>query len=270
MRRSALTLLLLLCAACARTSSSSVVPRRGPPVTVVPPELALESGYSPWAISMPFGLAQDGSALVLRFLERAEASGARYLSNVQVVFVADDAGTSMECRTNLMPEGAIPPWKPLIRTAMAAGEYAPLKLVSRPVPDVVVSCQETWAVTMVPQAIRVSNAGGAHPGELTVGGNMVRRPEVRCGPVATLRPLTRYAFEDAVSYVPPRIERMGKHRPELKLQETEAECYPRDPASPGVNRIEAMAYGGAGPRAAFLDGPMTPMEAPRSAPQMDL
>ncbi|MCP3064443.1 hypothetical protein LXT21_37285 [Myxococcus sp. K38C18041901] len=268
MRRSALTLLLLLCAACARTSS--VVPRRGPPVTVVPPELALESGDSPWAISMPFGLAQDGSALVLRFLERAEASGARFLSNVQVVFVADDAGTSMECRTRLMPEGTIPPWKPLIRTAMAAGEYAPLKLVSRPVPDVVVSCQETWAVTMVPQAMRVSSMDRARPGELLIGGNMVRRPEVRCGPVATMRLLTRYAFEDAVNYVPPRIERMGEHRPELKLQETEAECYPRDPAAPGVNRIEAMAYGGAGPRAALLDGSMPLMEAPRSGPQMDL
>lgn len=260
MRRSALTLLLLLSAGCSR----SALVRQGPPVVVATPEQAKQSGFEPWAISMPFGHAQDGSALVLKFLERAEASGARYLSNVQVVFMANDAGTELECRTRLMPEGPLPPWKALVRTAMAAGEYAPLKVIERPVPYVMTVCQQVMVSQTVNQAVR----GGVHPSQ---GGNnalstqtfTVSSPETRCGTQTVTRILSRYAFEDAVNYVPPRIDRIGESRPELKLQETEAECQPRAPRAPRTNRIEALAYGGAGPRAAFLE---LPAPAPTAAP----
>ncbi|MFY2559497.1 hypothetical protein ACN469_17825 [Corallococcus terminator] len=265
MRRSALTLLLLFSAGCSR----STLVRQGPPVIVATPELAKQSGFEPWAISMPFGHAQDGSALVLRFLERAETSGARYISNVQVVFMANDAGTELECRTQLMPEGPLPPWKALVRTAMSAGKYAPLRLVARPVPDVMTVCQQVMVSQTMTQAIR----SGVHPSQggsnaLSSATFTVSRPETRCGTATVTRMLTRYAFEDAVNYVPPRIDRIAQSRTELKLQESEAECLPRDPRAPRTNRIEAVAYGGSGPRAAFLELPTpAPAEAPVEASQ---
>ncbi|NVJ24884.1 hypothetical protein HUW62_27025 [Myxococcus sp. AM011] len=264
MRRSSLTLLLLLSATgCSR----STLVRQGPPVIVATPELAKESGFAPWAISMPFGHAQDGSALVLKFLERAEASGARYISNVQVVFMANDAGTELECRTQLMPEGPLPPWKALVRTAMAAGEYAPLQLVSRPMPFVMTVCQQVMVNQTVTQAVRsgvIPSNGGSNA--LSSRTFTESRPETRCGTATVTRTLTRYAFEDAVNYMPPRIERIVESRPELNLQESVAECLPRDPRAPRTNRIEALAYGGSGPRAAFLELPaLAPVEAPVEA-----
>ena len=36
-----------------------------------------------------------------------------------------------------------------------------------------------------------------------------------------------------------------------RIEETGAECLPRNPAAPAINRIEAVAYGGAGPKAAL-------------------
>ncbi|NTX02341.1 hypothetical protein [Myxococcus sp. CA040A] len=268
MRRSSLTLLLLLSAACAR----SPLVRQGFPVIVATPALAQQSGFAPWAISMPFGHAQDGSTLVLRFLERAETSGARYVSNVQVVFMADDGGTELECRTHLMPEGPVPPWKTLVRTAMAAGEYAPLRVIRRPIPYTMTQCREHWVSTTVTEATRSGPSSARGAAVLMTTTSMTSRPEIRCEPVTATRILSRYAFEDAVDYVPPRIERLLESRPELKLLETEAECLPRDPLAPRTNRIEALAYGGSGPRAAFLDvPPVAPARAPKPAPtQVDL
>lgn len=271
MRRSTLTLLLLLSAGCAR----STLVRHGPPVIVATPELAKQSGFEPWAISMPFGHAQDGSALVLRFLERAETSGARYVSNVQVVFMANDAGTELECRTHLMPEGSVPPWKALVRTAMKAGEYAPLRLVLRPVPEMMTVCQQVVVSRTTVEAVRGGLLSPQGAFALSTQTYTTSSPETRCGSMPMTRILSRYAFEDAVNYLPPRIDRLEEARPELKLQETEAECMPRDPRAPRTNRIEALAYGGAGPRAAFLELPMpapapAPVEAPHPSTQVDL
>jgi hypothetical protein len=65
------------------------------------------------------------------------------------------------------------------------------------------------------------------------------------------RVVTRFAFEDAANYLPPNIQRIRDARPELKLEETDAECVPRNAQAPAVNRIEALAYGGSGPKAAM-------------------
>jgi hypothetical protein len=72
-----------------------------------------------------------------------------------------------------------------------------------------------------------------------------------CGYHPVTRMLTRYAFEDAINYMPPQLSRIREARPELRLEETDAECLPREPRAPAVNRIEALAYGGSGPKAAL-------------------
>lgn len=244
MRRSSLAVVLLLSAACAHGPSR----RNGPAVLLAPAELAQQTGLEPWAISMPFDKNQDGTELVLKFLDRAEASGARVLSDMQVVFATEENGQPLECRTRLVPEGTAKAVQRNMRTAAAGSTSPGLTLVKRDVIDVEYGCSETS--TLVAQRETYTHSSPSpHQDSRTF---VTSQPgALRCGYRNVRKLVTRFAFEDAVNYLPPKLQRIRDARPELKLEETDAECVPRDPRAPAVNRIEALAYGGAGPRAAM-------------------
>lgn len=243
MRRSAVTVVLLLSAACAHG------PRReGPGVLLAPAELARQTGLEPWAISMPFGKDQDGTELVLKFLDRAEASGARFVSDMQVVFVAEEDGQPLECRTRLVPEGTAKDVQKGMRTAEAGSKSPGLTLVKRSVVKPEYACTETTTLAVQTETY----TDPLRPSQQASRSAVRSQPGApRCGYRNVSRVVTRFAFEDAVNYLPPNIQRIRGARPELKLEETDAECVPRDPEAPAVNRIEALAYGGAGPKAAI-------------------
>lgn len=268
MCRLSVALLLLCVSACARTA----VTRSGLPVSVASADLAKTLGYTPWTLSMPFGESEDGSALVLRFLDQAEMSGARYVSDLQVVFMADDAGSEWECRSRLMPRGNLSTQRRQAPSVATADVPAPLQRISRVEVDTVVTCDELAgeAVHLRSGSNRLPNLPQPRVLSHRVSLGPVRSSGAHCHPVPVKRVVTRYAFEDAVGFAPLRAERLVAARPNLKLGEAEAECVPRDPLSPLGHRIEAMAYGGAGPRAAFL-GPEMPWRiAPRTPPITDL
>ncbi len=246
MRRSSLALLLLLSSACA----SGPARRSGPGVLLAPAELARQTGLEPWAISMPFPKDQDGTELVLKFMERAEASGAQFVSDVQVVFMAEEQGQPLECHTRLVPEGTKRDTQKGLRTAKADTRSA-LTLVSRPVTQMQLGC-----VSQQVQRMQTEAYTDAYPTAATTRSRARTQGHpfsevTQCGYHPVTRELTRYAFEDAVNYVPPQLTRVRELRPELRLEETTAECLPRAPSAPAVNRIEALAYGGSGPRAAL-------------------
>jgi hypothetical protein len=247
MRRSSIAVVLLLSAACAHG------PRReGPGVLLAPAELARQTGLEPWAISMPFGKNQDGTELVLKFLASAEASGARFVSDMQVVFVAEEDGQPLECRTRLVPKGTAKDAPRGIRTAKAESKSPGLKLVRRTIIQPEYACTET-STRVVQTETYTDPLRSSQQSSRSVAQSQPGAP--RCGYRNVSRLLTRFSFEDAVNYLPPSIQRIRDARPELKLEETDAECVPRDPQAPAVNRIEALAYGGAGPRAAMPAAP---------------
>lgn len=249
MRRSALTL-LLLSAACAHGPAT----RFGSGVLIAPAELARQTGLEPWAISMPFGKDQDGTELVLKFMERAEASGARFVSDVQVVFMAEAEGQPLECRTRLVPEGTARDAQRGLRTAETGTTSPALTWVQRPMSRPEFTCMDQAGARV---ATGTYQDVGGRPGRVpSRGQGPVQRggtlnSVTLCGYHPVTRMLTRYAFEDAINYMPPQVSRIREVRPELRLEETDAECLPREPRAPAVNRIEAMAYGGSGPKAAL-------------------
>lgn len=248
MRRSSLVSLLLLFTACAHGPSA----RSGPGVLIAPAELARQTGLEPWAISMPFGKDQDGTELVLKFMERAEASGARFVSDMQVVFMAEEDGQPLECRTRLVPEGTAKDIQKGMRTAEAGSQQPALTLVQRTVSRPEFTCADQ--VLVRPPAdgyVEIhTQRGTVARGQGQSAGSPFNRV-TRCGYQPVTRLLTRFAFEDAVNYVPPQLTRVREARPELRIEETDAECLPRDPSAPAGNRIEAVAYGGSGPKAAL-------------------
>jgi hypothetical protein len=76
-------------------------------VRVVAAEEALKTGLPGWTLSMPLGEEKDAS--VLAFLERAEAAGARYVTDLDVVYAAEAQGQPVECRTHIQPVVTVEP-----------------------------------------------------------------------------------------------------------------------------------------------------------------
>jgi len=74
-------------------------------VAVVTAHDAEKLKLSAWSLTMP--LQEDEDASVLKFLEQAKASGAKYLTNVDMVFAAESKGQPLECRTHFLPVVAV-------------------------------------------------------------------------------------------------------------------------------------------------------------------
>ncbi|MCP3100433.1 hypothetical protein LZ198_16305 [Myxococcus sp. K15C18031901] len=253
MWRSLVAVLLLFVSACAHGPGQG----SGPRVVVSSTELARQAGLKPWAISMPFGANEDGSDLLLKFLDRAEASGARFVTQLQVVFVTQEEGQSLECRSRLSPDG-IPPEARQARVRMASVTGKPLVALQRVVQsysESVVSCREV----VVPGAAVASSPRAYSKSDPSIASAYVsevrQRTAIQCLSTPVMRYRYRYGFEAAAGYTPLNARRLLAVRPDLSLAQSEAECVPRAPDAPRNNRLEAIAFGGAGPEAALLTVP---------------
>ncbi len=92
--------------ACTHTPVGYRVPgAEKPSVTVVTAHDAAKLELSAWSLTMPLQEKEDAS--VLKFLEQAEASGAKYLTNLDVVSTAESNGQLQECRTHFLPVVAV-------------------------------------------------------------------------------------------------------------------------------------------------------------------
>ncbi|WP_257461191.1 hypothetical protein [Archangium lipolyticum] len=92
--------------ACTHTPVGYRVPGEGEQrVVVVTERDAVKTGQPAWSLAMPLGEEEDAS--VLKLLAQAEASGAKYLSDVDVVYAAEDNGQRLECRTHYLPVVAV-------------------------------------------------------------------------------------------------------------------------------------------------------------------
>jgi len=94
-------------------------------VLVVKAEDAARSGLPEWSLAMPLGEKEDAS--VLEFLARAEASGARYVSDVDIVFAGEKNGQLLQCRTHITPIASLARgWRVGAMTARGAMRQVPV------------------------------------------------------------------------------------------------------------------------------------------------
>ncbi|AKQ65998.1 hypothetical protein A176_002910 [Myxococcus hansupus] len=243
MRHSLLAVSLSFFVGCAHNA------RRVDPVEFAPADLSQRASMEPWAISMPFEQNQDGTDLVLALLDRAEASGARYVSDLQVVFVTKQGEQALECSTPLVPESQVEP----VRAHFAEREKdpeAPLAVRPFTFSTVEFGCGAVASARLIRER---RTAPSGVPMETTR--DAIRSDPLRwstsCGYSRVMHDVDRYVFQADVNYVPPLTYRIQQARPELALVEDRAACVPATPFSPSVNRIEAVVYGGAGPKAAL-------------------
>ena len=90
---------LLIVAACGAPNPSFPAPSAVPTARIAPTELARTHATPSTHVALPFELDRtgvSGTALVLGFLERASAGGARYVSDVSIVLQVVHAGVPQE------------------------------------------------------------------------------------------------------------------------------------------------------------------------------
>ncbi|AKQ66107.1 hypothetical protein A176_003019 [Myxococcus hansupus] len=223
--------------------------RRVEPVELAPADLAQRAAMEAWSISMPFEQGQDGTELVLALLDRAEASGARYVSDVQVVFMTKQDGQPLECTTRLVPESEF------IETQEVPSEQevdpkAPTALKGFTFSALEFGCDAVASSRLIRQ--RRSLPSSVPPAQETqAAASRPSRSGNSCAYTRVEHALTRYAFQEDVGYVPPIPYLIQQARPAMALEEAHAVCVPASPHGPTNNRIEAVVHGGSGPRAAL-------------------
>ncbi len=181
-------------------------------VRVVASDQAEKSGLPEWSLSMPLGEEKDPS--VLAFLARAEAAGARYVTDLDVVYAAEEQGRLMECRTHIRPVVTLEPaW-----------------LVGGGVPPATLRVPQTRVYT-------------AYENHCRGKGNETSRNQCTQIPVAR----EGQAFAGMTRTIPviSRQQQLSWRR-QWRLQKSAPECTPRDEGeslADVVQRVEGRAYG---------------------------
>jgi hypothetical protein len=135
--------------ACAHGPEGYRPPTTRSDLLVVPMDEAERTRLPEWRLEVPLGEKQDDS--VLAFLAWAEAAGARYVSDVDVVFAARQGMQVLECRTHLEPvlayeQGARPEMRAVIDDQPRPGYSV------QPCPQG--ACEQLLPTSQQPQALR--------------------------------------------------------------------------------------------------------------------
>ncbi|WP_309893921.1 hypothetical protein [Archangium sp.] len=177
-------------------------------VAVVTAHDAAKLELPAWSLKMP--LQEEEDASVLKFLEQAEASGAKYLTDVDRVFAAESNGQPLECRTHFLPVVAVENQQP----------GAPRYYVRR----------------RVMEEVAMSYGPGCAPEQRSAGD----------GKNCTAVPVVRQSQPPAPLYVS-EVVRADDAAPvkRWRLLKTDPECTPLAAGAQATvaERIEARAYG---------------------------
>lgn len=278
-------LVLAVVASCTPRQQYAHQPAAGPerplrPVRarVVAPADAAASGLRAEPLVIPFGDGADGTALLDDFLARADAAGARLVTDLAIVLRADDGEHTLECRTEVVPETVT---RTEVRPGRTEAVLVPRR-VTRTVTEQEYRCQtvtRTKHVTRTESEYRceyvtkpVHKTRTVYRSEYDYGTRSSRSvprtesyteyerqrecryqpvtkrvteqvPERECRYEPVTRTVTRYEHQLEQQYQPPRMETIRRQR----LRELEPACAVVGPAGqpPGAgapNRLEGTLY----------------------------
>lgn len=210
-----------------------------PGVVVIAQQEATRHDLRPIQLVLPFSDGQDGTRLLVAYLDEARRRGASYVSDVAFFIVRDNGGLPVECRTGVYPEEEVvspmipgsfryvPVNRP-VRRMVTDWEYR-CHMVSRPVSKMLTTYRTSYdssarSTLSVPETHSVTS--------------YEMQSDCRSEPVT--RWVTRYEFEIESQFVPPHLEYVSTQH----LKKADPICYSLDgaAASQRANRIEGVAY----------------------------
>lgn len=206
-------------------------------------------------VDLPFKLKADGlngTALLFGFLQTAETSGARYISDVSYSLQLVYRGAAVECTSKIVIADGTqpPPAPPAAASPPADGEYTTTVAPWRPeladddVIDRELHCKQAASSTphevathdvqysaevkrnLDPDAWSFRQDASALPPSTTQSGAATFHEECNLEPAK--RHVHRYMHFLAARFAPPDLERIGKRYADHQLVELPPECHKID------------------------------------------
>jgi hypothetical protein len=262
---------LLLVAGCGSSPSPSF-PAPAPSLRFASAEVAREHAMSSKRVALPFDLDRtgvSGTALVLGFLDHANAVGARYVSDVSIVIQVVHAGVPVECVSRIaIDDGHRAPTPPPAPEEPAAeGEYSTTVRAWQPervttwVLDRDYVCKKVGHQVVVPTP-KYDDPYDAEVPRYIEPGQMPTRRESQivwsddCHYEPARRQVTRYGHFVAARFAPPELPRIAAKYSDDKLVEEPPECH-QIPPGKMQQRIEGELH---------FAGPLTDTKIPVPEP----
>jgi hypothetical protein len=241
-------LALLVANGCAGHAASGTVGHATPHVPgirIIKGSQAAGLGVRGEPFELRFGDKQDGTKLVLDFLDQARRSGASHVSDIRIELRSRREGREILCTTELWPfakqeKEVVPHQQP--------GRYEQRlvpKLVTTTVTESSYQCNTvTVPVTRTETSYQyhydyVSKSSRSVPVTRTVT-SYESRHECRMVPVT--RTVTRYENQLETHYVPPSLTYLAAQYTEFDLMESPPRCRPAPEAGSGGARPPALPH----------------------------
>ena len=244
-----LALIVVVSTACGKLSTSFPDPTQG--MRFVTASYGHDHAASSRHVDLPFQLKQEGingTALLLGFLQTAERSGARYVSNVSYALELVYRGVPVECvSTIVVVDGSAPPPAPAPAPPPADDEYTTTvkpwspEIEDRSVVDREMVCQQRtvntthreqrWAADYNAEVKRNPNPEARSDGSYNprTESRMVDVTDASfydaCSFDAAKRFVHRYAHFIAAKFVPPDLDQLRKIYSDFKLVELPPTCH---------------------------------------------
>lgn len=185
-----------------------------------------------------FGANQDGTKLVLDFLDEAKRAGGRYVSDIRIILRTMKKDAPVSCETRLAPRSEVKQEAlvPKVIPGRTETRYV-LKPVTRTVTEYSYRCRGVSKPVTSYQTTYQSRYDSASKSYRSVP---VTRPVTRyeyrneCRNEPVTRTVTRYEHQMETKYIPPRVTYLSANYTDFNLIETRPVCSNlRAPARPG-------------------------------------
>lgn len=176
-----------------------------------------------------FGPRQDGTKLVLDFLENARRAGAQYVSDIRIELVSERGGRRMACSTRLLPHSKRHNYKVPHQIPGRVEMRQVLKPVTRTVTEYQYQCRlVSRPVTRHETRYEYRYDYSSKSSRSVPVSRSVTRYESRneCSSVPVTRTVTRYEYQMETKYIPPRLTYLSAHYTDFDLVESPPVCAP--------------------------------------------
>jgi hypothetical protein len=188
-----------------------------------------------------FGPNQDGTKLVLDFLDEAKRAGGLYVSDIRIILTTRRQGAPVSCETRLSPRSEIKQEALVPKVIPGRTETRHvLKPVTRMVTEHRYRCRSVSRPVTSYQTTYQSRYDYASKSYRSVP---VTRPVTRyqhrneCRTVPVTRTVTRYEYQLETKYIPPRLTYLSANYTDFNLIETRPVCSRAGAAEGGGGRL---------------------------------
>ncbi len=242
-------LIFLMLASCAHAPPAGHEPIQVPGIRIIQGKQAAELGLVSSTRELRFGPRQDGTKLVLDFLDQARRGGASHVSDIRIELVTTGkGGRRTACSTRLVPFSKRHNYKVPHTIPGRTETRTVLKPVTRTVTEYQHQCRlVSKPVTRYETRYEYRYDYSSKSSRSVPVSRSVTRYESRheCRSVPVTRTVTRYEHQLETKYIPPRLTYLSAHYTDFDLVESKPLCAPAPAPAPGQklpHRIVGSIY----------------------------